>query len=49
MSPKEIQVRIQILEGLARGEADLRAGRVLTHEQAKKKMSRWLKRKPDTK
>jgi len=35
--------RIELLEGLARGEMAIREGRTLTHQQAKKKMARWLK------
>jgi prevent-host-death family protein len=35
--------RIAVLEGIARGEMAIQDGRVLTHEQAKKKMKRWLK------
>jgi prevent-host-death family protein len=38
-----MQSRMKILEGLARGEMDLRAGRVLTQKQVEKKMSKWLK------
>ncbi len=42
-SYEALQSRMTILEGLARGEADLRAGRTLTHDQVKKKMAKWLK------
>jgi prevent-host-death family protein len=35
--------RIELLEGLARGEMAVRQGRTLSHQQAKKKMARWLK------
>ena len=42
-SYEALQSRIEILEGIARGEMALRDGRMLTHDQAKKKMSRWLK------
>jgi prevent-host-death family protein len=35
--------RMKLLEGLARGEKAFSEGRVLSHAQAKKKMSRWLK------
>jgi predicted transcriptional regulator len=31
------------LEGIARGEMAAAEGRVLTHAQAKERMSRWLK------
>ena len=35
--------RMQLLEGLARGEKAFSEGRVLSHNEAKQKMSRWLK------
>jgi len=35
--------RMQLLEGLARGEKAFSEGRILSHSEAKKKMSRWLK------
>ena len=35
--------RMQILEGIARGEQDIRENKVITHEDAKEKMSKWLK------
>ena len=35
--------RLEVLEGIARGEMAIRDGRVLTHGQAKKRMKRWLK------
>ncbi len=34
--------RMQILEGIARGERAVREGRVLTHRQARRRMRRWL-------
>jgi len=37
------QKRMKLLEGLARGEKAFSEGRVRSHAQAKKKMSRWLK------
>jgi predicted transcriptional regulator len=37
--------RLELLEGIARGERAIEEGRVLTHTQARKKMARWLKRK----
>lgn len=37
-----MQVRIKILEGIARGEKTVHEGRVMSHEQAEKKMKRWL-------
>ena len=35
--------RINLLEGIARGEKAVEEGRILTHAQAKKRMKRWLK------
>lgn len=35
--------RMKLLEGIARGEKAILEGRVVTHEEAQKKMSRWLK------
>lgn len=35
--------RIGILEGIARGERAIEEGRIVTHAEAKKRMSRWLK------
>jgi prevent-host-death family protein len=39
---ENLQNRIRILEGIARGEKAIQEGRVLTHTQAKRKMRRWL-------
>ena len=40
----ELQLqRLQIMEGIARGEKAIQEGRTLTHEEAKKSLSRWLK------
>jgi prevent-host-death family protein len=39
----EMTRRMQILEGIARGEQAIKDGRVMSHEQAKTKMRRWLK------
>ncbi|MEM7395446.1 MAG: type II toxin-antitoxin system Phd/YefM family antitoxin [Verrucomicrobiota bacterium] len=38
-----MQDRLEILEGIARGERAILEGRVLTEDQARKKMSKWLK------
>jgi len=38
----EQQRRIRILEGIARGERAIQEGRTVTHEQARKRMKRWL-------
>ena len=35
--------RMAVLEGIARGEQALKQGRVLSHEQARNRMRRWLK------
>ncbi len=35
--------RMKILEGIARGEQALREGRVVSHEDAKERMAKWLK------
>lgn len=37
------QLRIRILEGIARGEKAIQEGRTLTQEQVKKRMKRWLR------
>ncbi len=34
--------RVRILEGIARGEKAVQEGRMVSHEQAKTKMKRWL-------
>jgi prevent-host-death family protein len=34
--------RVRILEGIARGEKAIQDGRVSNHEQAKKRLKRWL-------
>jgi prevent-host-death family protein len=38
-----MQGRMDILEGIARGERAIEEGRTLTHTEAKKRMGRWLK------
>jgi len=35
--------RLKLLEGIARGERAVEDGRTLSHEEAKSRMSRWLK------
>jgi prevent-host-death family protein len=35
--------RLDILEGIACGERAIEEGRVVTHAEARKRMSRWLK------
>ena len=39
---ESLQMRLRILEGIARGEKAIQQGRVLTQTQAKKTMRRWL-------
>jgi prevent-host-death family protein len=38
-----LQTRMNILGGIAHGERAMDEGRTLTHDEAKAKMSRWLK------
>lgn len=40
---ESLQGRIKLLEGIARGERAVEDGRTLSHEEAKSRMSRWLK------
>jgi prevent-host-death family protein len=40
---EHMQQRMALLEGIARGEAAVAEGRIVTHEQAKVRMARWLK------
>ena len=40
---EDLQGRIKLLEGIARGERAIEQGRTLSHEEAQSKMSRWLK------
>lgn len=42
-SYENLQAKMRLLEGIARGERALEDGRTLTHAQAKSKMARWLK------
>lgn len=42
-SYETLQRRMTLLEGIARGEKAIEEGRVLSHAQAKKRMTRWLK------
>ena len=43
VSYEKLQNRMKILEGIARGEKAVGEGRTLSNEEAKSKMSRWLK------
>lgn len=38
-----LQQRMSILEGIARGEMAVADGRTMSHDQAKARLSRWLK------
>ncbi|CAH7172284.1 Antitoxin [Vibrio chagasii] len=38
-----MQNRLAILEGIARGERAISEGKALNHDEAKDKMSKWLK------
>jgi prevent-host-death family protein len=42
-SYENLQAKMRLLEGIARGEKALEEGRTLTHAQAKSKMARWLR------
>ncbi len=38
-----MQRRIEILEGIARGETTYQEGRIMSNAKARKKMKKWLK------
>lgn len=38
-----MESKLTLLEGIARGEKAITEGRTVSHEEAKNKMSRWLK------
>lgn len=40
---EQLQDRMHILEGIARGEKAIQAGQSCSHEQAQKRMKRWLR------
>jgi prevent-host-death family protein len=40
---ESLKGRLKLLEGIARGERAIEDGRILSHEEAKSRMSRWLK------
>ena len=40
---EQMQQRMAVLEGIARGEMAVAEGRILSHEQARDRLSRWLK------
>jgi prevent-host-death family protein len=37
-----LQARLQILEGIARGEKAIQQKRIMSHAEAKRRMKRWL-------
>lgn len=37
-----METRLRLLEGIAKGEKAIQEGRVASHAEAKKRMSRWL-------
>ena len=39
---ESLQRRLQILEGIARGESAALEGRILSHDEARIKMKKWL-------
>jgi prevent-host-death family protein len=39
---ESMESRIQLLEGIAKGEKAVFEGRVVSHDEAKTRMSRWL-------
>jgi prevent-host-death family protein len=40
---ENLKERLKLLEGIARGERAIEDGRTLSHEEAKSRMSRWVK------
>jgi prevent-host-death family protein len=42
-SYEQLQGRMKLLEGIARGERAVEEGRTLSHEEARTSMARWLK------
>ena len=40
---EDIQYHLYMLEKIRRGQEDIRDGRYCTHDQAKERLSRWLK------
>lgn len=39
----QLQKKLALLEGLARGEKAIQEGRIISHTEAKKRLVRWLK------
>lgn len=42
-SLEDIQYHLYVLEKIKKGRADITAGRTCTQEQARERLSRWLK------
>ena len=40
---ESLKERVKLLEGIARGARAIEDGRTVSHEEAKSRMSRWLK------
>ncbi len=40
---QQLQKKINLLEALARGEKAIQEGRIVSHDEAKKRLARWLK------
>ncbi|HAW78616.1 MAG TPA: type II toxin-antitoxin system prevent-host-death family antitoxin [Balneola sp.] len=40
---EKLNKKLALLEGLARGEKAIQEGRIISNEDAKKRMTRWLK------
>jgi predicted transcriptional regulator len=39
----EIMYQVYVLQKIERGREDVRAGRTVSHDEAKERLSRWLK------
>ncbi|SIS86574.1 MAG: type II toxin-antitoxin system Phd/YefM family antitoxin [Thalassolituus maritimus] len=40
---EQLMTRMSILEGIARGEQAIKDGRVMSHSEAKDRLSKWMK------
>ena len=40
---ESLRNRLKLLEGIARGERAIEDGRIISHDEAKSRMARWLK------
>ncbi len=40
---ESLQIRMSVLEGIARGEKAIEQGRTVSQSQARRRMARWLK------